>query len=84
MEDPVQRCVARLKALARAGADNPRPAAAQIVREFMTAANESDRARLKTVLEDARIVGLNTDVAPAFLPEHDRWLAALEGASTAS
>ena len=35
-------------------------------------------------LEDARIVGLNTDVPAPFLPEHDRWLATLEGACAAA
>jgi hypothetical protein len=84
MEDSVQACVARLKALVQAGATNPRPAAAEVVRAFMATAEESDRARLKTTLEDARIVGLNTEVAPPFLPEHDRWLATLEGACAAA
>lgn len=76
--------MARLKALAQTDADNLRPTAAQIVREFMAAASEGDRARLKTALDDARVVGLCTDVAPPFLPEHDRWLVVLEGARNAA
>ena len=84
MDDSVQACMARLRALAHAGAANPRPAAAEVVRSFMATAKENDRARLKAALEDARLVGLNTDVAPPFLPEHDRWLAALEGACAAA
>lgn len=84
MEDPVHACIARLKALAQTDAGDPRPAAAQLVRECMAQADEADRARLKAALEDARILGLNTKIAPPFLPEHGRWMAALEGACAAA
>jgi hypothetical protein len=84
MEDSIQICMRRLKALAQASSDNPQSAAAQIVREFNATANEADRGRLQAALRDARIVGLNTEVAPPFLPEHDRWMAALEGACAAA
>lgn len=80
----VYDCMARLKALVQSGAGNPAPEAAKTVREFMATAEEKDRARLKTVLEDARIVGLNTEVALPFLPERDRWLAALQEACSAA
>ncbi|HWB47527.1 MAG TPA: hypothetical protein VG651_00330 [Stellaceae bacterium] len=84
MEDRVHTCMARLKGLAQAETGDPRTAAAQVVREFLAQAGADDRAKLKTAVEDARIVGLNTTVAPPFLPEHDRWMAALDGARAAT
>jgi hypothetical protein len=80
MKDPVQICMARLKSLAQTGNTDLQPSAAKVVQEFLATAKKSDRARLKMALEDARIVGMNTEVAPRFLPEHARWLATLEGA----
>jgi len=84
MEDSVQICLERLKSLVHAHTADPRPAATQIVQEYAAHASHTDRARLKAALEDARIVGLNIEIAPPFLPEHDRWLAALEGACAAA
>ncbi|HYM72249.1 MAG TPA: hypothetical protein VET89_04660 [Stellaceae bacterium] len=83
MEGSVQNCMAELKRLASSAAEDPRPAAAQIVRKFKEGASKKDREGLKAALEDARLIGLNTTVPAPFLTEHSRWLAAIEGARAA-
>ena len=83
MRDEVQGCMTRLKELAAAPNNDPRPAAADIARTFCATANKPDRERLKRALDDARLIGLNTSVPAPFFAEHSRWLSAVESARAA-
>lgn len=83
MKDEVQGCIARLKELAAAPSNDPRPTAADIARAFCATANKSDQERLKRALDDARLIGLNTSVPAPFFAEHSRWLSAAESARAA-
>jgi hypothetical protein len=75
-----QACWTKLKELADTGSGDPRKAAAKIVRKFADGAAKDDRGQLRTRIEDTLVAGKYTVVPLAYLDEHARWLAVLEGA----
>ncbi|HEV2186153.1 MAG TPA: hypothetical protein VGR70_03035 [Stellaceae bacterium] len=83
MSDP-QSCLNKLRALAAGGAGNPHKAAAKIVEKFAADASKAEYQQLRMRLEDTLIAGRYTDVSAAYLDQHSRWLAVLEGACAAA
>ena len=83
MSDP-QDCMHQLRELAEAGSGDPRKAAADIVRAFAGNAAKGDVSQLRVRLEDTLLAGKYTIVPLAFLNQHSRWLAVLEGACAAA
>lgn len=79
MNDP-QDCWNRLRELGDRGAGDPRDAAATIISEFTGHAAQSDVQQLQARLEDTLLAGKYTIVPLAYLDQHSRWLAVLEGA----
>lgn len=75
-----QDCFDRLRHLAEVGSGDPRKAAAKIVSDFVGSASRGDVSELRMRLEDTLLVGKWTVVPSAYLNQHSRWLAALEGA----
>jgi hypothetical protein len=73
-------CLDKLRQLAKTGSGDPRKAAAKIVRDFADASKKKDVRQLRQRLEDTLLAGKYTIVPLAYLDEHSRWLAALEGA----
>ena len=82
MSDP-QGCLDKLRALAVGGAGNPHKAAAKIIEKFSADASKAEYQQLRTRLEDTLVAGRYTAVPAAYLDEHGRWLAVLEGACAA-
>ena len=83
MSDP-QGCLDRLRALALGGEGNPHKAAAKIVEKFGADASKAEYQQLRTRLEDTLVAGRYTDIPAAYLDQHSRWLAVLEGACAAA
>jgi HPt (histidine-containing phosphotransfer) domain-containing protein len=79
MKDP-SVCLDKLRQLAQTGSGDPRKAAAKIVHDFAGDAKKKDVRQLHQRLEDTLLAGKWTIVPSAYLDEHSRWLAALEGA----
>jgi hypothetical protein len=79
MSDP-QGCWAELRELADAASGDPRDAAATIVRKFAAGAAKHDVHQFHIRLEDTLLAGKYTIVPLAYLDQHSRWLAVLEGA----
>ena len=75
-----QDCWAKLRELAAAGSDDPRYAAANIIRTFAGKATKDDVSLMRARLEDTLLAGKYTEVPSAYLDQHGRWLAVLEGA----
>lgn len=75
-----QDCFDRLRQLAEVGSGDPRKAAAKIVSDFAGSASKGDVSRLRGRLEDTLLASKWTVVPFAYLDQHSRWLAALEGA----
>lgn len=75
-----QDCFDRLRQLAEVGSGDARKAAAKIVSDFATSASTGDVSQLRVRLEDTLLAGKWTIVPSAYLDQHGRWLAALEGA----
>ena len=82
MKDP-QDCWNRLRDLADRGAGDPRDDAAGIVREYMDGTGRPDVDQFQVRLEDTLLAGKYTIVPLAYLDQHKRWLAVLEGACAA-
>jgi hypothetical protein len=83
MSDP-QDCWDKLREFAQTGSNDPRKAAGAIVRRFATSTDSADFNLLRKRLEDTLIAGRYTAVPLAYLDEHSRWLAVLEGACMAA
>jgi hypothetical protein len=81
MNDP-QDCWNRLRDLTDSAGD-PRDAAAAIVREYAGGTGRADVERFHVRLEDTLLAGKYTIVPLAYLDQHRRWLAVLEGACAA-
>jgi hypothetical protein len=79
VNDP-QDCWNRLRQLADHGAGDPRDAAADIVREYANGMGRPDAEQFRVRLEDTLLAGKHTIVPLAYLDQHNRWLAVLEGA----
>lgn len=79
MSDP-QDCVDKLRRLAELGSGDPRKDAAKIVSDFTGSASKGDLSQLRVRLEDTLLAGKWTIVPLAYLDQHSRWLAVLEGA----
>ena len=79
-----QDCWDSLIKLGELGSDDPREAAGKIVRDFKAHASRGDFRHIEQRVEDALLVGRNTDVAPVYVVQHSRWLAVLEGACAAA
>ena len=75
-----QDCFDKLRYLAEVGSGGPRNAAAKIVGDFTGSASKADVSRLRVRLEGTLLVGKWTVVPPAYLDQHGRWRAVLEGA----
>jgi len=75
-----QDCWAKLRELAEAGSDDPRNGAARIIRTFAGEATPDDIGLLRARLADTLVAGKYTEVPLAYLDQHGRWLAVLEGA----
>lgn len=82
MNDP-QDCWNRLRNLADHAGGDPRDAAAEIVREYAGGSGRADVEQFQVRLEDTLLAGKHTIVPLAYLDEHKRWLAVLEGACAA-
>lgn len=78
-----QDCFVKLRQLAEVSSDNPRKAAAKIVGDFADSASKRDVRQLRVSLEDTLLAGKHTTVPLAYLDQHSRWLAVLEGAAEA-
>lgn len=76
-----QDCLEKLRGLADAGSGDPRKAAAKIVRKFASSASKGDVRQLRVRLADTLLAAQYTTVPMAYLDQHSRWLAVLEGAS---
>lgn len=83
MSNP-QVCVDKLHQVADIGAGEPREAAAKIVGDFAGSASKADMSQLRVRLEDTLLAGKWTVVPLAYLDQHSRWLAVLEGACAAA
>jgi len=70
----------KLRQLAELGSGDPRRAAAKIVSDFASSASKGDLSQLRMRLEDTLLAGKWTIVPSAYLDQHSRWLATLEGA----
>ena len=79
MSDP-QDCFEKLRQLAEVGSAKPQKAAAKIVNDFVDSASKGERRQLRARLEDTLVAGKWTIVPSAYLDQHSRWLAVLEGA----
>jgi len=79
MTDP-QDCWDKLRQSAEARSNDPRKAAVAVVRKFAAGASKAEFELLRRRLEDTLAAGRYTDVPIAYLDQHSRWLAALEGA----
>jgi hypothetical protein len=75
-----QDCLDKLRHLAEVGSGEPRKAAAKIVSDFAGCASKGDLSHLRVCLEDTLLAGKWTTVPLAYLDQHSRWLAVLEGA----
>jgi len=75
-----QDCLDKLRQLAEASSGEPRKAAAKIVSDFTGSASKGDVSQLRVCLEDTLLAGKWTIVPVAYLDQHSRWLAVLEGA----
>lgn len=75
-----QDCFDKLRHLAEVGSGDPRQAAAKIVSDFGGSASKGGVSQLRERLEDTLLAGKWTTVPSAYLDQHARWLAALEGA----
>ena len=75
-----QDCFEKLRHLAEIGSGEPRKAAAKIVSDFAGSASKNDVNQLRVRLEDTLVAGKWTIVPMAYLDQHSRWLAVLEGA----
>jgi HPt (histidine-containing phosphotransfer) domain-containing protein len=73
-------CLDKLRQLAEREASDPRKGAAKIVKEFAGSASKRDVKQLRACLEDTLLAGKWTIVPSAYLDQHSRWLAVLEGA----
>jgi hypothetical protein len=73
-------CLDKLRQIAERGSGDPRKAAAKIVNDFAGTASKRDVKQLRVCLEDTLLAGKWTIVPSAYLDQHSRWLAVLEGA----
>ena len=62
-----QDCWAKLRELAAAGSDDPRYAAANIIRTFAGKATQDDVSLMRARLEDTLLAGKYTEVPSAYL-----------------
>ena len=77
-------CIEKLRELAQTETGDPRDAAGRIVREVKASTSGVEFEGIKRRLEDTLVAGRHTSPPTPQFELHTRWLAALQGAITAT